>query len=71
MGLFQRKPKISGSICCFCGQPIPEDPVSLTAQWGEEGEMWQFWPAHRVCLVERMSDSAKEIGGPFFEDVAG
>jgi hypothetical protein len=56
--------------CLFCGEARDEeDPVSLVAVWQEGGEQReQFWGAHRTCLIEHMSDSARSAGGPLFGD---
>jgi hypothetical protein len=58
--------EVTEFTCCFCGNTL-EDPIYLVAQWGEDGEQWQAWPVHRGCLIERMCDEAKEVGGPLFD----
>lgn len=68
MGLFgRRKSETTGAACCFCDQPIADDAIYLTAEWGGEGDMWQLWAAHRMCLAAQLSDGTRQTGGPFFE----
>ena len=46
--------------CCFCGEPVGDEPVTLSASWREaDAEQWQTWQAHAACLAERLHESAR------------
>ena len=46
--------------CCFCGEPVGDDRVTVSASWrdGDE-EQWRTWQAHAPCLAERLHESAR------------
>lgn len=51
--------------CCFCQREQEDDPITLVAEWEEDGdEYWQAWGAHRACLVAALGDEARNAGGP-------
>jgi hypothetical protein len=55
-----------GWLCLFCGAPIDEGPIRLSATWGTgEREREQWFAAHRECLIERASPDARD--GPLFD----
>jgi hypothetical protein len=55
-------------VCCFCwSERGSTDPITIAALWQEDGrQREQYWGAHRACLVERMAEEAREMGGPLF-----
>jgi hypothetical protein len=56
----------AGEVCCFCGEGIEGEDVSVEARWVEGGEeRSQTWRAHRACLAGRMHESVRG-SGPFF-----
>jgi hypothetical protein len=56
-------------LCCFCGAARDDtDAITIAALWAEDGQQReQYWPAHRACLIERMTAETREqYGGPLF-----
>jgi len=58
--------------CFFCGRDAGHDHVMLGAFWDQEhGVSHEHWPAHAGCLLERMSERTRSLGGPFLAAAAG
>lgn len=60
--------EISFTCCFYGGARENGDPISVTASWVDDAgrERWQAWGAHRQCLIDRFSDTARAFGGPIF-----
>ena len=59
-------------ICFFCGEDAGRNHLMVGAFWEHEhGVRQEHWPAHAGCLVERMSEHTRSMGGPFLEAMAG